>query len=133
MTGWQEKLALTAQQNRQEIVKAKLSRREMMRLGLITAGGALVAKAGLSSRAGLAKDLGVPPSPPATPWAQPMPVRLHGHPPLRRRPSRCPPSELAQLPPYLDRITRMPLVEQQDRGGAQQQREHRQGRPGTGP
>ncbi len=72
--GWQERLALTAQRNRQEIVKAKLSRREMMRLGLVTAGGALVAKAGLSSRAGLAQDLGVPPSPPTTPWAQPMPV-----------------------------------------------------------
>ncbi len=74
MASWQEKLALTAQRNRQEIVKAKLSRREMMRLGLITASGALVAKVGLSSRAGLAKDLGVPPSPPTTPWAQPMPV-----------------------------------------------------------
>jgi FtsP/CotA-like multicopper oxidase with cupredoxin domain len=74
MASWQEKLALTAQRNRQDIVKAKLSRREMMRLGLLTAGGALVAKAGLSSRAGLAKDLGVPPSPPSTPWAQSMPL-----------------------------------------------------------
>ena len=36
MTGWKDKLALTAQKNRQEIVKAKLSRREMMRLGLLT-------------------------------------------------------------------------------------------------
>ena len=51
MTSWKEKLALTAQRNRQEIVKAKLDRREMMRLGLLTAGGALIAKAGLSSRA----------------------------------------------------------------------------------
>ena len=32
-------------------MKAKLDRREMMRLGLLTAGGALIAKAGLSSRA----------------------------------------------------------------------------------
>ena len=51
MTSWKDKLALTAQRNRQEIVKAKLNRREMMRLGLLTAGGALIAKAGLSSRA----------------------------------------------------------------------------------
>ena len=51
MADWKEKLALTAQRNRQEIVKAKLDRREMMRLGLLTAGGALIAKAGLSSRA----------------------------------------------------------------------------------
>ena len=51
MTSWKDKLALTAQRNRQEIVKAKLDRREMMRLGLLTAGGALIAKAGLSSRA----------------------------------------------------------------------------------
>ena len=39
MTSWKDKLALTAQRNRQEIVKAKLNRREMMRLGLLTAGG----------------------------------------------------------------------------------------------
>ena len=41
MTSWKDKLALTAQRNRQEIVKAKLNRREMMRLGLLTAGGSL--------------------------------------------------------------------------------------------
>jgi hypothetical protein len=46
MAGWKEKLALTAQRNRQEIVKAKLNRREMIRLGLLTAGGALVVKQG---------------------------------------------------------------------------------------
>ena len=51
MTSWKDRLALTAQRNRQEIVKAKLNRREMMRLGLLTAGGALIAKAGLSARA----------------------------------------------------------------------------------
>ena len=39
MASWKDKLALMAQRNRQEIVKAKLSRREMMRLGLLTAGG----------------------------------------------------------------------------------------------
>ena len=51
MASWKDKLALTAQRNRQEIIKAKLSRREMMRLGLLTAGGSLVVKAGLSARA----------------------------------------------------------------------------------
>ena len=50
MASWREKLALTAQQNRQEIVKAKLSRREMMRMGLLTTGGSLVIKQGLSAR-----------------------------------------------------------------------------------
>ena len=83
MTSWKEKLALTAQRNRQEIVKAKLDRREMMRLGLLTAGGALIAKAGLSSRAfGQAAPTltdpdatlsRVPASPPVRPWVQPMP------------------------------------------------------------
>ena len=83
MTSWKEKLALTAQRNRQEIVKAKLDRREMMRLGLLTAGGALIAKAGLSSRAfGQAAPTltdpdatlrRVPASPPIRPWVQPMP------------------------------------------------------------
>ena len=93
MTSWKEKLALTAQRNRQEIVKAKLDRREMMRLGLLTAGGALIAKAGLSSRAfGQAapsltdKDATlsrVPASPPVRPWVAPMPrltVKTAGEP-----------------------------------------------------
>ena len=82
MTNWQDKLALTAQRNRQEIVKAKLSKREMMRLGLLTAGGTLIAKAGLSSRAGFAADTltdpdstlsKTPASPPVRPWVAPMP------------------------------------------------------------
>jgi FtsP/CotA-like multicopper oxidase with cupredoxin domain len=87
MSSWKEKLALTAQRNRQEIVKAKLDRREMMRLGLLTAGGALIAKAGLSSRAFGASTSGlttpltdpdgtlsrVPASPPVRPWVAPMP------------------------------------------------------------
>jgi FtsP/CotA-like multicopper oxidase with cupredoxin domain len=86
MASWKDRLALTAQRNRQEIVKAKLSRREMMRLGLLTAGGSLVLKQGLSARAladqgsggggSLTTVQGVdgPPSPPARPWAQPMPI-----------------------------------------------------------
>src|SRR5450631_1119103 len=83
MASWKEKLALTAQRNRLEIVKAKLDRREMMRLGLLTAGGSLIAKAGLSSRAfgQVAPTLNdkdatlsrVPASPPMRPWWAPMP------------------------------------------------------------
>src|SRR5262249_14111708 len=85
MSSWKDKLALIAQRNRQEIVKAKLDRREMMRLGLLTAGGTLVHKAGSSHRAyAAAADAGTPtardstlggspPSPPVTPWVQPMP------------------------------------------------------------
>jgi FtsP/CotA-like multicopper oxidase with cupredoxin domain len=81
MTSWKDKLARTAQQNRQEIIKARLSRREMMRLGLLTAGGSLVLKQGLSARAfaddgtlTFFKGVDGPPSPPADPWAQPMPI-----------------------------------------------------------
>src|SRR6478735_1871541 len=75
MTSWQDKLALTAQRNRQEIVHAKLSKREMMRLGLLTAGGTLALKSGLSSRA-LAQVTGktTPPSPASLPWTQAMPL-----------------------------------------------------------
>jgi hypothetical protein len=85
LTSWKDKLALTAQRNRQEIIKAKLSRREMVRLGLITTGGALVAKAGLSARAFAASGPGgglttVTPvtgvdgqSPTVTPWKAEMP------------------------------------------------------------
>jgi FtsP/CotA-like multicopper oxidase with cupredoxin domain len=81
MTSWKDKLALTAQRNRQEIVKAKLSRREMVRLGLLTAGGSLVLKKGLSARAfaddgslTFVKGVDGPPSPQARPWVQPMPI-----------------------------------------------------------
>ena len=81
MADWKQKLALTAQRNRQEIVKARLSRREMMRLGLLTAGGSLVVKQGLSARWALADTLSLntvqgidgPPSPPATPFIQELP------------------------------------------------------------
>ena len=86
MTSWKDKVQLQAQRNRQEIVKAKLDRREMMRLGLLTAGGSLVVKQGLSSRAfasgGGADDSLTDPdstlskvtaSPPVRPWIAPMP------------------------------------------------------------
>src|ERR1700712_5596750 len=78
MANWRDELALVAQRNRQEIVKAKLSRREMVRLGLLTAGGSLIVKQGLSSRAfGALTDPDTrkaTASPPIRPWAQPMPM-----------------------------------------------------------
>src|SRR4051794_20124433 len=81
MADWQDKLARVAQQNRMDIVKAKLSRREMMRLGLLTAGGSLVLKSGLSARAfaqtavdDLTTPVKIPASPPNRPWIAPMPI-----------------------------------------------------------
>lgn len=77
MGSWKDKVQQVAQRNRQEIVKAKLSRREMLRLGLITAGGGLVVKQGLSSRAfGALTDpdrFKPTASPPVRPWVAPMP------------------------------------------------------------
>jgi FtsP/CotA-like multicopper oxidase with cupredoxin domain len=78
MSNWQEKLARVALRNRQEIVNAKLSRREMMRLGLLTASGGLVMTPGLNALAQPAVNpmpgVTAPPSPPATRWLQPMPL-----------------------------------------------------------
>src|SRR5947209_11125126 len=80
MTSWKDKVQLQAQRNRQEIVKAKLDRREMMRLGLLTAGGSLVVKQGLSGRAFASlndSDSTLshnPTSPPVRPWTAPMPL-----------------------------------------------------------
>ena len=77
MPSWRERLALTAQRNRQEIVKAKLSRRDMARFGLLTATGALIRTAGLSSRAEAAladpDTSRNPPSPINRAWIQEMP------------------------------------------------------------
>lgn len=85
MSNWRHKLALTAQRNRREIVKANLSRRDMMRMGLLTAGGSLVIKQGLSARWAwadqgngsnltLTEVQGMPPSPPIQhPFIQEMP------------------------------------------------------------
>jgi FtsP/CotA-like multicopper oxidase with cupredoxin domain len=86
MASWREKLALTAQRNRQEIVRAKLSRRDMVSMGLLTAGGSLVIKQGLSARWAWAdqgngsnltltevQGIDGPPSPPVTPFIAEMP------------------------------------------------------------
>jgi len=67
MMTWKQKLAETARRNRVELVDAKLSRRDLFKMGLLTSGGFLVAKAGLSSRAA---DAGVPLSPKTRPWIE---------------------------------------------------------------
>src|SRR5262245_33956363 len=68
--------ALLARKNRQEIIRAGLSRREMCALGLLTSGGLLVPKRGLSSR--FDDPL---PSPPTTPFRDDFPLTL---PPVKR-------------------------------------------------
>jgi FtsP/CotA-like multicopper oxidase with cupredoxin domain len=72
MAGWKQKLAETARKNRVEIVDAKLSRRDLFKMGLLTGGGFLVTKMGLSSRAAGAASTVV--SPPTTPWIEPLPI-----------------------------------------------------------
>ncbi len=64
------KLAEIARVNRQDIIKSKLSRRDMIAAGLIGAGGFLITKKGLSSRA----EASDPVSPPTTPFIEPMPI-----------------------------------------------------------
>jgi hypothetical protein len=60
-----------ARLNRMDIIDAKLSRREMFKYGLLTAGGMLVAKSGLSIRAAGAGTLV---SPPTKAWSVPLPI-----------------------------------------------------------
>ena len=88
MASWKDKVLRQAQSNRLEIVKAKLSRREMVRAGLLTAGGSLIVKQGLSNRAFGAETLTDPDStlskatasPPIRPWMAPMPrLKLKTH------------------------------------------------------
>lgn len=72
-----------AAKNRQELIKAGLTRPELMRMGLLTSGGMLIAKMGLSSRAGAwgggscysgSTGCGNCASPVTTPWQLPMPI-----------------------------------------------------------
>src|SRR5438128_7343088 len=61
-----------ARRNRQELITAKLSRRDLIKLGLLTGSGLLVAKRGLSARA--AEAAGELSSPPTTPFVVPLPI-----------------------------------------------------------
>jgi FtsP/CotA-like multicopper oxidase with cupredoxin domain len=76
---------LTAAKNRRELIAAGLtSRRDLFKMGLLTAGGMLVAKRGLSSRAyGQSVNGGTnqmclpnnqPASPPTSPFIEPLPI-----------------------------------------------------------
>jgi FtsP/CotA-like multicopper oxidase with cupredoxin domain len=65
-----ERARRTAARNRRELVKAALSRRALLKLGLLTSGGYLVAKNGLSARA----SGGDPQSPPTRAFIEPMPI-----------------------------------------------------------
>src|SRR3954454_24491744 len=71
-------------QNRQELIKAGLTRRDLMRMGLLTSGGALIAQTGLSTRAYASwgggncrtgtTGCGNCASPPTTPWTMNLPI-----------------------------------------------------------
>src|SRR5438876_2202539 len=61
-----------ARRNRQELITAKLSRRDLIKLGLLTSSGLLIAKRGLSARAARADS--APSSPPTTPFVVPLPI-----------------------------------------------------------
>jgi FtsP/CotA-like multicopper oxidase with cupredoxin domain len=71
---------LDAARNRREIVAAQLSRREMIKMGLLTTSGILVAKRGLSARAlnSAGEPLGQCPSPQTTPFVEPLPTIANG-------------------------------------------------------
>jgi FtsP/CotA-like multicopper oxidase with cupredoxin domain len=72
-----DKLALNAFRNRQELIKAGLTRRDFFKLGLLTGAGYLVAKSGLSSRAyaqGGSDGGGTVASPPTRSFVEPMPI-----------------------------------------------------------
>lgn len=60
----------TALANRQELIKAHLTRRDLIRVGLLTSAGYLVAKQGLSSRA----SGGSLSSPPTRAFIEPLPI-----------------------------------------------------------
>src|SRR5262245_20946228 len=58
---------------RQEIIRARLSRREMLKLGLLTSAGTLAAIAGLSDRAS-SDEGGCGPSPRTPAFVDPLPI-----------------------------------------------------------
>src|SRR5712691_185074 len=67
-------LAEIARRNRQEIIAAGLSRREMFKLGFLTSAGYLVVKKGLSARAASADDNDVCSSPPTRAFIEELPI-----------------------------------------------------------
>src|SRR5262245_432178 len=91
------RLWLTALHNRQEIIRAGLGRRELFRMGLLTSGGYLVGKRGLSAWAsdggsGDGGDCGLGNSPRTTPFIDPLriPPLLPSVSSLSPAPMQCP-------------------------------------------
>src|SRR3989442_276145 len=80
--------------NRLELVRAGFTRRDLMRMGLMTGAGYLIHKSGLSSPAYASCRLGT--SPPITPFLDPMPIppilpeRTLADVGLQPAPSQCP-------------------------------------------
>lgn len=73
------KLALAALKNRQEIIEAGLSRRDLLKMGFLTSAGCLVD--GLSARAAYADDVGK--SPPTRAFIEPLPTPRDGTMPIQ--------------------------------------------------
>src|SRR2546426_931995 len=67
---------LTAMKNRQEIIAAGLTRRDLLKMGLLTSAGMVVAKSGLSARVPdqCFVNCNQCASPATTPWVQPLPI-----------------------------------------------------------
>lgn len=83
----QQQAILDAAKNRREIIAARLSRRDLIKMGLLTSTGYLIPKLGLSARAqtssgssfggsgsGCFGGYGTPVSPPTTPFVEPLPI-----------------------------------------------------------
>src|SRR5688572_1595366 len=69
------KLSITARKNRQELIKSRLTRRDLMQLGLLTSAGYLIPKAGLSAWAsGGCDECDLGCSPPIHRFVDPLPV-----------------------------------------------------------
>jgi len=66
-----DKRALRALRARQELVKAGVTRRDLIKAGMMTGGGVLLTDVGLPSRAAAATNTG---SPPVTPFVEPLPI-----------------------------------------------------------
>jgi len=70
----QHKLMCDAAENRRQIVAAGLTRRDLVKAGLLTSAGYLVAKKGLSARWGSIIPVAQAQSPPVKPFVQPMTI-----------------------------------------------------------
>src|SRR5262249_16937313 len=74
VSGARFKQMVAARRNRQALVAARLDRRELMKLGLLTSSGYLVARSGLSARAAAPTPIGQPGSPPTRSFVEPLPL-----------------------------------------------------------